>query len=76
MDLKSFFDLEKVVFSNEELEAPYEDELADVIFIRKDNLYEDKPIIFSEETSPHENNSTSPIFSRNDLQKLKKEEKQ
>lgn len=56
MNLKSFFDLEKVVFSKEELEAPYEDELADVIFIRKNNSYE--------------NNSTSPIFDKNDLQKL------
>ena len=46
MNLKSFFNLEKVVFSNEELEAPYENEPTDVIFIR------------------------------NDLQKLKKEEKQ
>ena len=56
MDLKSFFDLEKVVFSNEELEDPYEDELADVIFIRKNNSYNNK--------------STNPIFNRNDLQKL------
>ena len=44
MDLKSFFDLEKVVFSNEELEAPYEDnnssksKPANVIFSR-DNLH-------------------------------------
>ena len=35
MNIKSFFDIEKVVFSNKELEALYEDELADVIFIRK-----------------------------------------
>ena len=53
MDLKSFFDLEKVVFNKEELEAPYEDKPTDIIFIRKDHLYE--------------NNSTSPIFNRNDL---------
>lgn len=56
MDLKSFFDLEKVIFSKEELEEPYEDKSNDVIFIREDNSYE--------------NNSTSPIFDRNDLQKL------
>lgn len=56
MDLKSFFDLEKIVFSNEELEDPYENEPTDVIFIREDNSYE--------------NNSTSPIFNKNDLQKL------
>ena len=60
MDLKSFFDLEKIVLSNEELEAPYEDKPTDVIFIRENNSYEDNDI----------------IFSRNELQKLKKEEKQ
>ena len=61
MDLKSFFDLKKVVFSKEELEEPYEDKSNDIIFIRENNSYE--------------NNSTSPIFDRNDLQKLQKEEK-
>ena len=40
MNLKSFFDLEKVVFSKEELEEPYEDKSNDVIFIREDNSYE------------------------------------
>ena len=53
MNLKSFFDLEKVVFSKEELEAPYEDKPTDIIFIRENNSYENKP--------------TSPIFNRNDL---------
>lgn len=62
MDLKSFFDLKKVVFSKEELKAPYEDEPTSVIFIRDNNPYEEKP--------------TNIIFSKNDLQKLKKEEKQ
>lgn len=38
MDLKSFFDLEKIVFSKEELEEPYEDKSNDVIFIRKTTL--------------------------------------
>lgn len=49
MDLKSFFDLEKVVFSKEELEEPYEDKSNDVIFIREDNSYENQPtnIIFN-----------------------------
>lgn len=49
MDLKSFFDLEKVVFNNEKLEAPYEDKPTDVIFIRNSNPYKDKPndVIFS-----------------------------
>jgi hypothetical protein len=56
MDLKSFFDLKKVVFSKKELEEPYEDKSNDVIFIKEDNSYE--------------NNSTSPIFNRNDPQKL------
>lgn len=56
MDLKSFFDLEKIVFSKEKLDAPYENELANIIFIREDNSYE--------------NNSTSPAFNRNNLQKL------
>ena len=37
MDLKSFFDLKKVVFSKEDLEAPYEDKPTDSIFI-KENL--------------------------------------
>ena len=37
MNLKSFFDLKKVVFSKEELEAPYEDKPTDIIFI-KENL--------------------------------------
>lgn len=36
MDLKSFFDLEKVVFSNEKLKTPYENEPTDVIFNRND----------------------------------------
>ena len=35
MNLKSFFDLEKVVFSREDLEAPYEDKPTDIIFIKK-----------------------------------------
>lgn len=56
MDLKSFFDLKKIVFSKEELEEPYEDKSNDIIFIREDNSYE--------------NNSTSPTFNRNNLQKL------
>lgn len=37
MNLKSFFDLEKVIFSKEELEAPYKDKPTDIIFI-KENL--------------------------------------
>ena len=49
MDIKSFFDLEKVVFSNEELEAPYENEPTDVIFIKENNSSKSKPanVIFS-----------------------------
>lgn len=49
MDLKSFFDLEKVVFSKEELKTPYEDEPTSVIFIRNSNPHKDKPndVIFS-----------------------------
>lgn len=49
MDLKSFFDLEKVVFSKEDLEAPYENEPTDVIFIRENNSSKSKPanVIFS-----------------------------
>lgn len=47
MDLKLFFDLEKVIFSNEELEAPYENEPTDVIFIRENNPYEDNDVIFN-----------------------------
>lgn len=49
MNLKSFFDLEKVVFSKKELEAPCEDKPTDVIFIRKNNSYKEKPtdIIFN-----------------------------
>lgn len=54
MDLKSFFDLEKVIFSKEELEDPYEDELTDLIFLRDDNLYKKEPI--------------DVIFNKNDLQ--------
>lgn len=42
MDLKSFFDLEKVVFSKEELEAPYEDKPTNVIFRRENNPHENK----------------------------------
>lgn len=56
MNLKSFFDLEKVVFNKEELEEPYEDKSNNVIFIKENNSYE--------------NNSSSPIFNRNNLQKL------
>ena len=37
MDLKSFFNLENVVFSREDLETPYEDKPTDIIFI-KENL--------------------------------------
>ena len=49
MDLKSFFDLEKVVFSKDELEAPYEDTPTDIIFIKENNSSENKPtnVIFS-----------------------------
>ena len=49
MNLKSFFDLEKVVFSKEELEEPYEDKSNDVIFIRENNSSKSKPanVIFS-----------------------------
>lgn len=49
MDLKSFFDLEKVVFNNEKLEAPCENEPTDVIFIRENNSSKSKPanVIFS-----------------------------
>ena len=49
MDLKSFFDLEKVVFSKEEFEALYENEPTDVIFIRENNSSKSKPanVIFS-----------------------------
>ena len=49
MDLKSFFDLEKVVFSKEDLEAPYEDKPTDSIFIKENNSSKSKPanVIFS-----------------------------
>lgn len=51
IDLKSFFELEKVVFSRDELEAPYEDKPTDIIFIRKNNSSENKPtdVLFSRE---------------------------
>ena len=39
MNLKSFFDLEKVTFSKEELEVPYEDEPTDIIFIKENQLF-------------------------------------
>ena len=35
MDLKSFFDLEKVVFSKDKLKAPYENIPTDIIFSRE-----------------------------------------
>lgn len=50
MDLKSFFDLEKVVFSRDELEAPYEDKPTNIIFSRKNNS--------------SKNESTNVIFSK------------
>lgn len=53
MNIKSFFDLEKVVFSRDELEAPYEDEPTSVIFIRNSN--------------PHKNKPNDVIFSKNNL---------
>lgn len=60
MNLKSFFDLEKVVFNKEELEAPYEDKPTDVIFIRENQPYENHS---------HKNEPTNPIVSRENLQK-------
>lgn len=47
MNLKSFFDLEKVVFSKEELKTPYKNEPTDVIFSRDNNSYKDDDVIFS-----------------------------
>lgn len=47
MDLKSFFDLEKVVFSKEKLKTPYEDEPTSVIFIRNSNPHKDKSTNFT-----------------------------
>ena len=49
MDLKSFFDLEKVVFSKDKLKAPYENKPTDIIFSRENNSSESKPtnVIFS-----------------------------
>ena len=51
MGLKSFFDLEKVGFSKEDLEAPYEDKPTNIIFSRENNSSESKPtnVIFSKE---------------------------
>jgi hypothetical protein len=51
MDLKSFFNLEKVTFNKKELEAPYKDKR------------------FNKDNNPYENKPTSPIFSRENLQK-------
>lgn len=65
MNLKSFFDLEKVTFSKEELEAPYENKPTDVIFIRENSSYEDKR--FNKDNNPYENNPASPIFSKDNL---------
>lgn len=50
MNLKSFFDLENVVFSREDLETPYEDKPTDIIFI-KENL-------------PYKKNSTKQTLER------------
>lgn len=49
MDLKWFFDLEKIIFSKENLEAPYENKPTDVIVSRENNSSENKPtnVIFS-----------------------------
>lgn len=43
MDLKSFFDLKKVIFSRDELETPYKDKPTDVIFHRENNSSENEP---------------------------------
>jgi hypothetical protein len=55
MDLKSFFDLEKVIFSKEDLEIPYKSHAQKDIIFNKENLddpyqsHPQKDVIFSNE---------------------------
>lgn len=53
MNFKSFFDLEKVIFSRDELKAPYEDKPIDIIFSRENNSSENEP--------------TNIVFNKNDI---------